>query len=128
MNIDLFIKSYMRTALWAETDNADDSGGEPLDQNYRLSDIAGKTYTRMRHEAEDFVFYNIDDLNLLLAQGFDEETAGACFWLNRNGHGTGFWDRNLGELGERLDKASELAGEVSLYVGDDGKIYQMGAE
>ena len=45
------------------------------------------------------------------------------FWLTRNGHGTGFWDRKLGEIGEKLTKIAESFGECHLYVGDDGNIY-----
>jgi hypothetical protein len=49
--------------------------------------------------------------------------AGHDFWLTRNGHGAGFWDRGLGDLGERLSKAAKVYGEVYLYPGDDGKVY-----
>ena len=51
--------------------------------------------------------------------------AGHDFWLTRQGHGAGFWDR--GELydgsGDLLTKASEQAGVCDLYIGDDSKIY-----
>ena len=33
-------------------------------------------------------------------------------------------DRGLGELGERLTDAAHVYGEVCLYVGDDGLVYQ----
>jgi hypothetical protein len=46
------------------------------------------------------------------------ESVGHDFWLTRNGHGAGFWDRGLGELGERLSAAARVYGEdyVSNYV------------
>src|SRR5215213_9921810 len=49
--------------------------------------------------------------------------AGHDFWLTRNRHGAGFWDRGLGDLSNRLSDASKVYGEVDLYVGDDGQIY-----
>jgi hypothetical protein len=49
-------------------------------------------------------------------------------WLTRNGHGTGFWDRGLGERGDALTKSAESFGDAVLYVGDDGRIYQCGSE
>ena len=52
------------------------------------------------------------------------DCAGHDFWLTRCGHGAGFWDRGVGETGERLTKAAEKFGNVDLCVGDDGKIYQ----
>ena len=41
--------------------------------------------------------------------------AGHDFWLTRNGHGTGFWDRPeiYGHYAERFTKVSENFGEVS---------------
>jgi hypothetical protein len=58
----------------------------------------------------------------------DAEKAGHNFWLTREGHGSGFWDEDMDEVGERLTELSEKFGEGGLYVGDDGKVYQMGRE
>jgi hypothetical protein len=43
--------------------------------------------------------------------------------LTREGHGTGFWDRDLGGLGDRLAEAARRFGEFGLIVGDDGMIH-----
>lgn len=54
------------------------------------------------------------------------EGTGHDFWLTRNGHGCGFWDRNdclPADAGQRLTAASEKCGEYYLYVGDDGIVY-----
>jgi hypothetical protein len=48
---------------------------------------------------------------------------GHDFWLTRNGHGAGFWDGELGDIGDRLTEASKAFGEVCLTVCDDGEIY-----
>ena len=45
------------------------------------------------------------------------------YWLTRNGHGAGFWDRGLGELGDNLSEMANLQGSVDAYCGDDGLIY-----
>jgi hypothetical protein len=50
-------------------------------------------------------------------------SVGHDFWLTRNRHGAGFWDRGLGPLGKHLSDAAKTYGERSLYVGDDGLIY-----
>ena len=47
-----------------------------------------------------------DDLKAL-----DPEQSGHDFYLTRNGHGTGFWDRGYGGVGDRLTEASKLCGE-----------------
>jgi hypothetical protein len=48
---------------------------------------------------------------------------GHDLWLTRNGHGAGFWDRGLGDVGDKLTAIAKRMGSKSLYVGDDGKIY-----
>ena len=50
------------------------------------------------------------------------EALGHDFWLTRNGHGAGFWDRGLGELGDRLTGLAKPYGTVDLYITDDGKV------
>ena len=49
--------------------------------------------------------------------------AGHDFWLTRNGHGAGFWDRGLGEAGKKLTDAAHAFGECNLYLGDDDVIH-----
>jgi len=46
-------------------------------------------------------------------------TGGVDFWLTRNHHGAGFWDRDLGELGDRLTEAANLCGarDTDVYKG-----------
>ncbi len=48
---------------------------------------------------------------------------GYDFYMTRNGHGVGFWDRGLGETGDWLTAMCKPFGEASVYVGDDGNLY-----
>ena len=101
--------AYVVCALWAS--------GEEFD-NYSIDDLAAETYITMKSDVENFVRENSADL-----AGLDSEQVGHDFWLTRNGHGAGFWDRGLGKLGVRLTAATKHYGEQSLYVGGDGKLY-----
>lgn len=60
---------------------------------------------------------------VLAHSGLTLEQTGHDFWLTRNGHGSGFWDRGLEDIGEALSEAAKEFGEQYLYVGDDGKLY-----
>lgn len=113
-----FLNAYIECALWSSTDNADDSGGQPLDENYDETDLTPETLAEFKRDCEAFQEANAADLEHL-----DPAQAGHDFWLTRNGHGAGFWDRGLGELGERLSKASKVYGSVDLMVDSDGKIH-----
>ena len=124
MNLENFLRGYITAALWSSTDNADDTGGEPLDANYGPDDIEHETLDRMREDCTDFIASNAEDLAKyaeLYTRGREygiEDCAGHDFWLTRNGHGVGFWDRGLGALGDRLADAARVYREFDLYVTD----------
>jgi len=120
-----FLKSYLTCALWSSTDNADDSGGQPLDRNYSLSDLAPEALAKAQADCEAFQRDNAETLELA---SLSAERAGHCLWLNRNGHGSGFWDEYMDDSPEdkacqRLSDASEALGSADLYVGDNGQLY-----
>lgn len=115
-----FLEAYIECALWSSNDQADESGGEPLDANYSAEDISEETLLAMRGECAQFLWRA---RKLLRASGMDAGQAGHDFWLTRCGHGAGFWDRGLGKVGDALTERSETFGNVDLYIGDDGHIY-----
>ena len=110
----MFTNSYVETALWSSSEE----DGEPLDKNYSAEDIDPDTIKKMEDDAFEFLRQNWELVQMdLIAAGHD-------FWLTRNGHGAGFWDGDWPEAaGKRLTKSSKTFGEMTLYVGDDGKIY-----
>lgn len=112
---DVF-EAYAACALWSSTDDA----GDALDDKYTIDDISPDLAAKMMGDCENFVRANRADL---LESGQDSEQIGHDFWLTRNHHGAGFWDRKLGEVGDRLTQACKAFPEIDLYVGDDGKIY-----
>jgi len=123
--MDAFTQGYITCAPWSSTDNSREDGGDPLDDNYDESDIAPSTLAEIEADCADFQEANAADLTLYEEiTGRPSDHAGHDFWLTRNGHGTGFWDRGAGDVGERLTKASKVYGSRDLYVGDDGLIYQ----
>ena len=54
---------------------------------------------------------------------YDAERAGNDFWYTRNHHGVGFWDRDLGKVGDELTTAAHAYIEKGLYCGDDDLLY-----
>jgi hypothetical protein len=116
--IDEMLSQYVETALWSSHDESDESGGNPLDQNYSVDDISDKALASMRKDVAAFATEYADDID------GEWEQAGHDFWLTRNGHGAGFWDGDWPEeAAERLTEGSKAYGESDLYVGDDGKLY-----
>jgi hypothetical protein len=115
-NKKMFINGYVTCALWSSTDDND----EPMDSNYTGADIDQLTYGKMVLDCHEF--YNKN--KSLFPTGYSMSSAGHDFWLTRNGHGAGFWDKDeLGDAGEALTEKCHGFPQVDLYVGDDGKIY-----
>ena len=124
--IDPFLASYIETALWSSTDESDpNTGGNPLDSNYSIKDIAPETLEVMKQDCDRFLKENAQ----LLRQAIEEDdaswgTIAHDFWLTRNRHGAGFWDGDYPATGDALTEAAHAFGEANLYIGDDGRIYQ----
>jgi hypothetical protein len=114
MCLDDVLTAYVKCALWSSTDD----DGEPLDGLYTVDDIAPEALADMRTDVADFVSSNAADLD-----GIDDGQIGRDFWLTRCGHGAGFWDRGLGDVGDRLTASAKPYGESDLYIGDDGRVY-----
>jgi hypothetical protein len=109
-----FLKAYIDCALWSSTDN----DGEPLDDGgYTLS--AG-AQARMAADCTTFQAAHAG----LLARAGDDTQNGHDYWLTRNRHGAGFWDRGYPQtVSAALTEAAHADGECNLYAGDDGLLY-----
>jgi len=101
------------------TDLTADGEDTPLDADYCSADIHPDTLAEMTSDCEDFTEANSELLEQAYATGnYDEGQAGHDFWLTRNGHGAGFWDRGLGKIGDQLTEAAKSYGSVNLYAYD----------
>lgn len=112
----------------------DDETGELLnDESGGCENLTVRNESRERIAAEcrDFIAANRADLDAYgenraydPSQGSVESYAGHDFYLTRVGHGTGFWDRGLGDLGDRLAAAckpfEDVSGGLSLIDCGDG--------
>jgi len=118
-DLDMFTNHYLIAAMWSTPDSFDVNGlgGDPIDANYDLCDFTPEALDKATADCDAFRKEAGDLLN-----GIDDEQAGHDFWLTRNYHGAGFWDRNLGEVGDKLTEIAHRFGEIDLYVGDDGTL------
>ena len=118
-----FQSAYITAALWSSTND----DGEPLDSgDFEVSD---EFTERMNADAKAFFDAHSQHFtsdNCKYSGCSPIEYAGHDFWLTRCGHGCGFWDGDWKEpVASLLDEAAKKAGNVDLYVGDDGLVYVM---
>lgn len=128
--------AYVECALWATT--GDD--GDALDALYSMDDLADSARASILTDLAGFYALVAEaeadaDAVYALTDGWDDSQIGHDFFLTRNGHGAGFWDRyyagpNSGELarsrarnGDVLTEIAKTFGTSDFYVGDDGLVY-----
>lgn len=116
MNIEQFLNGYITAMLWSSGEDGELEGCD-LSEAATLQ-CATDCARFMQLAAVALAEY--EDCG-----GFPmpSEYAGHDFWMTRAGHGVGFWDRGLGELGDRLTGICEQFKNVDPYLGDDGKVY-----
>lgn len=109
-------EAYLACALWSSSDDKD----IPFDSEHSIFDLAPESIVDASLDC--FTFWH-KNMALLEKSGLTDEQIGHDFWLTRNGHGAGFWDRGLGEIGEKLTEGCKAFHEKYVYSGDDGLIY-----
>lgn len=131
-DIRAFVQGYMVCALWSSCgpDATEPYTCGSLDELFGPEDIAPEARRAMLSDCVDFIRSNRADLEKYAeaircypSEGGPWAYAGHDFWLTRNRHGAGFWDRGLGALGDRLSDAAKAYGGCDLWPGDDGRVY-----
>lgn len=123
----IFFASFLETALWASIINNPDNPEDlvPVDSYYEIDDLSEEAINNLRLECRDFFDANYDLL-------CDMNRAGHLFFLNKNRHGSGFWDGDynyptkdgtIKNVGKFLSEQSKPYGSNYFYVGDDGMLY-----
>lgn len=131
-DIEDFITGYITCALWSTVDEDVYKDGEgpddALDQRFSRDDLHSDTKEAIDKDCREFIKDNRLALIEACTEGDDDygwERAGHDYWLTRNGHGAGYWDRDelkRNDLGDRLSDACRHK-ECYIYVGDDGKLH-----
>ena len=115
-----FLDSSLEAILWSSTDESNEQGGDPLDKNYTVKDFSDEALARAVKDCNAFIKKagkKMDEASP------DDNQHGHDFWLTRNGHGVGFWDRGYGKVGDELSEIAKSFRECWAMVGDDGKIH-----
>ena len=105
-----FFEAYLDAAVFTDQPDLPSYDTDNMDEN---------SYQEVWDECTDFIVANEHLI------GNNYEQAGHDFWLTRNRHGTGFWDREEvygAEAAAALTEAAHAYGESHLMVDDDGNI------
>lgn len=106
--VDEFFDGYLQCALWSSMDESDESGGEPMDSNYSPEDIPVVVRQALRAECLEFIASVDGPLRV------NQKSCPACAasrssrYASMSGHGVGFWDRGMGDVGDRLGRGGPV--------------------
>lgn len=108
---------YLAAALWTATDP---DTCEPLDRKFSVEHFDDDSRAAAASACAAFADANQAVFDALAEAGdpMDAGQAGHDLWLTRNGSGTGFWDRGLGDAGDTLSAAAGALGEAYVFVSD----------
>lgn len=112
--------AYLEVAAWTSWQS--NSAGEPVGH---LDALPNDWHDNARLAALNLVRDFVDDEveRAVRTTGMSGEQLGHDLWLSRNHHGTGFWDRGYGPIGDRLHKLTEPYGDDDAYLGTDGFLH-----
>lgn len=123
-DLDSFTQGYIEAMFFTSTGTGDD---EEL-EHATFADLAPETLDKIVRDCQRFQQENRIPLERAYIgceqRGYDAEAAGRDFWYTRNHHGTGYWDRQLGDsITHPLMLSAANYAQVDIYLGDDGKVY-----
>ncbi|AXQ52453.1 hypothetical protein SEA_ERICMILLARD_223 [Mycobacterium phage EricMillard] len=123
-DIDSMATGYLEAQLWAGLDyRNEDSEPVHYDENYSLEDISPEYVEHVRAELSEVVaqhplavrmYLNARNVRLDWEGSEWSSAFGHDFYLTREHHGAGFWDRGLGELGEYLTRIADSYGSAEM--------------
>jgi hypothetical protein len=120
-SLDAFTQGYIEAMFFTSTGPDDDI------KSATVADLHPDTLKSIIFECAEFQEANRADIDEATdngrINGYDDAAAGRDFWYSRNGHGVGYFDRDIGDVGAKLQNAAYQACESTLYLGDDNFLH-----
>lgn len=118
--LDKIVEQYLATQLWAQVDLGQPKLDCNLDENYSIEDISPEYRDAVQVELRDVIAAH--PLAFRMWVGLFNGDVGQWahdYYLTREGHGAGFWDRFYSDdwrsaLGDYWTKIAESAGVADL--------------
>jgi hypothetical protein len=120
-HLDKFTVGYLTAMFWTESGESN----SPC-EGATLDDLSEEAWKQAQDDCADFNLLADAWLHKAYTHGnmsYDMERAGIDFWLSRNGHGAGYFDRDIGTAANGLQKLARSMLGRNVYRGNDGLIY-----
>lgn len=114
-DFDDFTRGYLEALLWTNDPVPGSGEWDRWEETFPLLDAED-----VATAIGDCADFQMNQAELLKQAGTPGQN-GHDFFLTRNGHGTGFWDRGYPrEVGRRLTGAAHLYGSHDVFLGEEG--------
>jgi hypothetical protein len=122
---ETILDGYIEALLWSESVDNDGYGYiNFLDRGFTADHISQESLMLLADDVSDLWRDCYEALDSAIHEhGMTYGQIGHDLALTRNGHGTGFWDRGLGDIGGTLSLRCAIYGERHLELGDDGRVH-----
>jgi hypothetical protein len=111
-DLNEFTRHYVVAALWTSEPEEEVTPGDF--EQYGLALVENVSEDWLEQAKADCERFQQEN-ETLLEQAGDDSQNGHDFWLTRNHHGAGFWDRGYpDEIGDALTDAAHAFGEAYL--------------
>lgn len=123
LDTEQILQGYLECALWASSDYDVDGNltNESMDDLFEPDDFSPEAVMDIQADIANFVLLVLKDKKIgreglreyLRTQSSSQ--LGHDLFLTRNGHGAGFWDRGLKDLGDLLTGHAKSMGSQDVY-------------
>lgn len=125
-DLEMFVGGYISAILFAESAIllGGEDGEEIVEDDLSGYSLSPEAMDIVKKDCADFLENNMKNLYCALyeAPGYNYGSAGHDFWLTRQGHGAGFWDRGLGSWGDVLSKSARSFGERHVFIDENNEL------
>jgi hypothetical protein len=112
MNFELVKRSYIEAMLWSSV--CDDDSNESITDNHSIHDLSVEAMAIVDEDVKKFIELSQPILDKSDKDYYDGDI-GHNFWLNRNGHGAGFWSGGFPDIGDELSELCKQFKEQMPY-------------
>jgi len=119
--VDAFVRGYVAAALWASVplDALPNDDASLEARGFTARSIDPDSMSAAENDCRAFVTDNWATLREVLDDSYTEHLAGSDFFLSRNGHGAGFFDRGRASCWHTLQRAAKVWGETHATIDGD---------
>lgn len=117
--LDTILNSYLEAAIWTEEEKLSEETEGSEDVDFNIHNFTPESRYKALEDIKEFLMDCENSDELIEKLGLEQ--VGIDLWLSRNGHGSGFFDRDY-EGADKAQKCAAKLGTITLFVNEDKEL------